>query len=148
VTNDEALVKNLGLQYKVVQGGSETALIQAFRQSEAQKKPLLAYFYEPQWLFDELKLVKIDLPPYKAGCDANPEKVACDYPPYDLDKVVSKKFADSGSPAYELVKKFSWTNEDQNQVAKYIADDKMTPDAAAEIWVKANQAKVDRWLGK
>jgi glycine betaine/proline transport system substrate-binding protein len=47
-----------------------------------------------------------------------------------------------------LVKKFSWTNADQNQVAKYIADDKMTPDAAAEIWVKANQAKVDRWLGK
>jgi glycine betaine/proline transport system substrate-binding protein len=148
VTNDEALVKNLGLQYKVVQGGSETALIQAFRQSEAQKKPLLAYFYEPQWLFDELKLVKIDLPPYKVGCDADPEKVACDYPPYDLDKVVSKKFADAGGPAYELVKKFSWTNEDQNAVAKYIADDKMTPDAAAEKWVKANQAKVDGWLGK
>lgn len=148
VTNDEALVKNLGLEYKVVQGGSETALIQAFRQSEAQKKPLLAYFYEPQWLFDELKLVKIDLPPYKTGCDADPEKVACDYPPYDLDKVVSKKFADAGGPAYELVKKFSWTNEDQNEVAKYIADDKMTPDAAAEKWVKANQAKVDGWLGR
>jgi glycine betaine/proline transport system substrate-binding protein len=148
VTNDEALVKNLGLQYKVVQGGSETALIQAFRQSEAQKKPLLAYFYEPQWLFDELKLVKIDLPPYKVGCDADPEKVACDYPPYDLDKVVSKKFADADGPAYELVKKFSWTNEDQNEVAKYIAEDKMTPDAAAEKWVKANQAKVDGWLGK
>jgi glycine betaine/proline transport system substrate-binding protein len=148
VTNDEALVKNFGLQYKVVQGGSETALIQAFRQSEAQKKPLLAYFYEPQWLFDELKLVKIDLPPYKIGCDADPVKVACDYPPYDLDKVVSKKFADAGGPAYELVKKFSWTNKDQNAVAKYIADDKMTPDAAAEKWVKANQAKVDGWLGK
>jgi glycine betaine/proline transport system substrate-binding protein len=148
VTNDEALVKNLGLQYKVVQGGSETALIQAFRQSEAEKKPLLAYFYEPQWLFDELKLVKIDLPPYKAGCAADPEKVACDYPPYDLDKIVSKKFADSGSPAYELVKNFSWTNADQNEVAKYIADDKMTPDAAAEKWVKANQAKVDAWLRK
>jgi glycine betaine/proline transport system substrate-binding protein len=148
VTNDEALVKNLGLQYKVVQGGSETALIQAFRQSEAEKKPLLAYFYEPQWLFDELKLVKIDLPPYKAGCAADLEKVACDYPPYDLDKIVSKKFADSGSPAYELVKNFSWTNADQNEVAKYIADDKMTPDAAAEKWVKANQAKVDAWLRK
>ena len=69
VTYDEALVKNLKLDYKVVQSGSETSLIQAFRQSEAQKKPLLAYFYEPQWLFDELKLVKIDLPAYKAGCD-------------------------------------------------------------------------------
>ena len=148
VTNDEALVKNLSLNYKVVQSGSETALIQAFRDAEKNKKPLLAYFYEPQWFFNELKLVKIDLPPYKAGCDVDPAKVACDYPPYDLDKVVSKKFADSGSPAYDLVKNFQWTNEDQNAVARMIAVDKLTPDAAAEKWVNENQAKVDTWLGK
>ncbi|MEV0796433.1 ABC transporter substrate-binding protein [Kribbella sp. NPDC050281] len=148
VTNDEALVKNLSLNYKVVQSGSETALIQAFRDAEKNKKPLLAYFYEPQWFFNELKLVKVDLPPYKSGCDVDPAKVACDYPPYDLDKVVSKKFADSGSPAYELVKNFQWTNEDQNAVARMIAVDKMTPDAAAEKWIKDNQSKVDAWLGK
>jgi glycine betaine/proline transport system substrate-binding protein len=148
VTNDEALVKNLSLNYKVVQSGSETALIQAFRDAEKNKKPLLAYFYEPQWFFNELKLVKVNLPEYKAGCDADPAKVACDYPPYDLDKVVSKKFADSGSPAYGLVKNFQWTNEDQNAVARSIAVDKLTPDAAAEKWVKDNQSKVDAWLGK
>ncbi len=148
VTNDEALVKNLKLDYKVVYAGSETALIQAFRDAEKNKKPVIGYFYEPQWFFNELKLVKVDLPAYTAGCDAVPEKIACDYPAYDLDKIVSKKFADSGSPAYELVKKFNWTNDDQNVVAKYIAEDKMTPDAAAEKWVKDNQSKVDAWLGK
>jgi glycine betaine/proline transport system substrate-binding protein len=148
VTNDGALVKNLSLNYKVVQSGSETALIQAFRDAEKNKKPLLAYFYEPQWFFNEMKLVKVDLPAYKAGCDADPAKVACDYPPYDLDKVVSKKFADSGSPAYDLVKNFQWTNEDQNAVARMIAVDKLTPDAAAEKWVNANKPKVDTWLGK
>jgi len=148
VTNDEALVKNLSLNFKVVQSGSETALIQAFRDAEKNKKPLLAYFYEPQWFFNELKLVKVNLPEYKTGCDADPAKIACDYPPYDLDKVVSKKFADSGSPAYDLVKNFQWTNEDQNAIARSIAVDKMTPDAAAEKWVKDNQSKVDAWLGK
>jgi glycine betaine/proline transport system substrate-binding protein len=148
VTNDEALVKNLALNYKVVQSGSETALIQAFRDAEKTKKPLLAYFYEPQWFFNELKLVKINLPAYKTGCDADPAKIACDYPPYDLDKIVSKKFADAGGPAYDLVKNFQWTNEDQNAVARMIAVDKLTPDAAAEKWVKDNQSKVDAWLGK
>jgi glycine betaine/proline transport system substrate-binding protein len=148
VTNDEALVKNLALNYKVVQSGSETALIQAFRDAEKNKKPLLAYFYEPQWFFNEIKLVKVNLPAYKPGCDAVPAKIACDYPPYDLDKIVSKKFADSGSPAYDLVKNFQWTNEDQNAVARSIAVDKLSPDAAAEKWVKENQSKVDAWLGK
>lgn len=148
VTNDEALVKNLKLNYKVVYGGSETALIQAFRQAEQKKTPVIGYFYSPQWLLSEIKLQKVKLPPYKAGCDADAEKVACDYPVYDLDKIASKKFIDAGGPAAELVKNFQWTNEDQNLVAKYIAQDKLAPDAAAEKWVKDNRAKVDAWLKK
>ncbi|NUR06552.1 MAG: glycine/betaine ABC transporter substrate-binding protein, partial [Nocardioidaceae bacterium] len=37
-TNDEALVKNLKLDFKVVYAGSETALLQAFRDAEKNKK--------------------------------------------------------------------------------------------------------------
>lgn len=148
VTNDEALVKNLNLNYKVVYGGSETALIQAFRQAEKNKTPVIGYFYSPQWLFAEMKLVKVKLPKYTAGCDADPEKIACDYPDYDLDKIVSKKFADANGPAYQLVKNFTWTNDDQNEVAKYIAEDKLSPEAAAKKWVDANKDKVQAWLPK
>ncbi|KAB1148270.1 glycine/betaine ABC transporter substrate-binding protein [Streptomyces luteolifulvus] len=146
VTNDEALVKNLKLNFKVVYAGSETALIQAFRKAEKNKEWVIGYFYEPQWFLSEVPLVKVNLPAYKAGCDADAAKVACDYPVYDLDKIVSAKFAKSGSPAYNLVKNFSWTNEDQNVVAKYIAVDKMSPEAAAKKWVDANRAKVDAWI--
>jgi glycine betaine/proline transport system substrate-binding protein len=146
VTNDEALVSNLKLNYKVVYAGSETALIEAFREAEKNHKPMLGYFYEPQWFLSEVDLVKVNLPAYTDGCDANPAKVACDYPVYDLDKVVAKKFADSKSPAVDLVKSFTWTNDDQNLVAKYIAEDQMDPDAAAKKWVDANGDKVDAWL--
>lgn len=146
VTNDEALVKNLKLDFKVVYAGSETALIQAFRKAEKNKEWVIGYFYEPQWFLSEVALKKVVLPAYKEGCDADAEKVACDYPVYDLDKIVSTKFAKSGSPAYDLVKNFNWTNDDQNVVAKYIAVDKMTPEAAAKKWVEANRDKVDAWL--
>ncbi len=147
VTNDEALVKNLKLDYKVVYAGSEAALIQAFRAGEENKKPVIGYFYDPQWFMSEVPLVKIDLPPYKAGCDADPAKVACDYPLYKLDKIVATKFAESKSPAYDLVKAFEWTNDDQNLVAKYIAEDKMDAEDAAKKWVEDNPDKVDAWLG-
>ncbi len=94
----------------------------------------------------QVPLVKVDLPAYTPGCDADPAKVACDYPEYTLDKIVSTKFADFGSPAYGLIKNFSWTNDDQNLVAKYIAEDKMTPQDAAKKWVAANPDKVTAWL--
>lgn len=148
VTNDEALMKNLKLNFKVIYSGSEAALITAFRNAETQKKPVIGYFYEPQWFLSEVPLKHIALPPYTAGCDADPATVACDYPPYILNKIASKKFMDSGSPAASLIKNFTWTNDDQNSVAKSITVDKMTDDEAAKKWVDANQDKVNAWLGK
>jgi glycine betaine/proline transport system substrate-binding protein len=126
VTNDEALVKNLNLDYKVVFSGSEAALIQSFRTAEQNKTPILGYFYEPQWFLSQVPLKKVNLPAWTEGCDANAEKVACDYPTYTLNKVISKKFEDSGSPAAKLAKSFKWTNEDQNSVATDILGG-MTP---------------------
>lgn len=146
VTIDGALVKNLKLNYKVVYTGSEAALITSFRQAEQQQKPAIGYFYAPQWFLSEVPLVNVKLPAYTAGCDADPAKVACDYPDYNLDKIASAKFAGSGSPAYAFIKKFQWTNEDQNVVAKYIAVDKMKPEDAAKKWVDANPDKVKAWL--
>ena len=146
VTNDAALIKNLKLDFTVVYAGSEDKSIAAFRAAEANQTPLIGYFYEPQWLLSEIKLVHIPLPLYRPGCDSDPKTVACDYQPYDLDKIGRKKFVDSGSPAAELVKNFSWTNQDQNSVARDITVNKLSRDAAAKRWLDANSATWEKWL--
>jgi glycine betaine/proline transport system substrate-binding protein len=146
VTNDKNLVRNLGLDYKVVYAGSEAALIKAFRAAEKNKTALIGYFYSPQWLLSEIPLVHIALPAYTPGCDADLETVKCDYQPYDLDKLMNKKFAYSGSPAATLVKNFRWTNEDQNEVARDITEKHLTPDQAAKKWLDANRAVWQKWL--
>ncbi|WP_041840966.1 ABC transporter substrate-binding protein [Actinoplanes friuliensis] len=146
VTNDKALVANLKLNYEVVFSGSEAAIIKAAQQATAQKKPLLFYFYEPQWLFAKEKYARVKLPAYTAGCDADPKKVACDYPDYILDKIASKKFADTNSPAYQLIKNFTWTNDDQNLVSDYITNQGMTAEAAGEKWAKEHEATWKPWI--
>jgi glycine betaine/proline transport system substrate-binding protein len=146
VTNDEALVKNLKLNYKVVYSGSEAAIIKAAQQATAQKKPLLFYFYEPQWLFSKEKYVRVTLPKYTAGCDSDAKKIACDYPDYDLDKIASTKFATADSTAYQLIKNFKWTNDDQNLVSDYITNGGMTDDQAAEKWVNEHESTWKPWV--
>jgi glycine betaine/proline transport system substrate-binding protein len=146
VTNDEALVRNLKLDFKVVFTGSEDALIKAFRTAEADKTPMLGYFYQPQWFLSEVELVHIPLPAYRPGCDVDPKQVACDYQPYDLEKIVRTQFADSGSAAATLVKNFHWTDKDQNSVARDIASSKLSPEAAAKKWVDANPEVWQAWL--
>ena len=45
-----------------------------------------------------------------------------------------------------MAKKFQWTNDDQNAVARSIAVDKMSDEEAAKKWVDANADKVKAWL--
>ena len=146
VTNDEALIENLKLDFEVVYAGSEAALIQSFRQAEKNKEWVIGYFYEPQWFLSEVPLVKVDLPPWEEGCDADPATVACDYPEYILDKIASADFISENGPAAQLVENFTWTNDDQNSVALAIAKDGMAPEDAAQQWIDANPDKVDAWL--
>jgi glycine betaine/proline transport system substrate-binding protein len=145
VTADEPLINNLKLNLKVVYAGGEASQITSVKQAYAQKKPILFYWYTPQWLNAELKLTEVMLPARTPGCDVPVKATKCAYPSYDLRKVISTKFAKSGSPAVNVIKKFSWTANDQNSVAVMIAGKKMKPDDAAKKWIAANPAKVKAW---
>ncbi|GAA1340119.1 ABC transporter substrate-binding protein [Streptomyces sanglieri] len=148
VTNDKALVKNLDLDYQVVFSGSEAAQITQIKQFAKEKKPFLTYWYKPQWLFEQVPMTEVKLPAYEEGCDADPEKVACAYPHTPLRKFLNARFADAGGPAAEFLKNFHWTTGDQNEVALMIADRKLSPEQAAERWVKKNESTWRAWLPK
>ncbi|MFF7308500.1 glycine betaine ABC transporter substrate-binding protein [Streptomyces sp. NPDC008137] len=146
VTNDKALVKNLKLDYQVVFAGSEAAQITQMRQFAKEKKPFLTYWYSPQWLFEKVPMTEVKLPPYKEGCDADLEKVACAYPHTPLQKYLNADFAKNGGKAAAFLKKFKWTTEDQNEVSLMIADKKMTPEEAAKKWVDSHKSTWKKWL--
>jgi glycine betaine/proline transport system substrate-binding protein len=146
VQYDEALIANLHLNFKDVFSGSEAATITAFQQADKNKTPLIGYFYDPQWLQSEIKLVQIHLPAYTPGCDADLKKVACDYPPYVLNKIVRTKFATDGGDAATFIKNFSWGNADQNSVADAITNKNMSPENAAKQWIDANPTKWAAWM--
>ncbi|MFI5754294.1 ABC transporter substrate-binding protein [Streptomyces sp. NPDC051569] len=146
VTNDTALVDSLDLDYQVVFAGSEAAQITQIKQFAKEKKPFLSYWYKPQWLFEKVPMTEVELPAYQEGCDADPKKVACAYPNTPLQKFLNADFERKGGSAATLVKNFSWTTEQQNDVALMIADQGLSPEAAAEKWVKANEPTWRKWL--
>ncbi len=152
VQKDKELIELLGLDFKHVTVGAEPAEVARFTQLIKQHKPVIFYWWTPQYLNAQLNLAEVQLPARFKGCqdDASAggdiKKYKCAYDAYPLNKLFSKKFAQSGSPAVKMLRKFSWSNADQNLVAKWIAGDKVKPDKAAEKWVKANAAKVNAWL--
>jgi glycine betaine/proline transport system substrate-binding protein len=146
VQYDEALIANLGLNFKDVFSGSEAATITAFQQADKNKTPLIGYFYDPQWLLNEIKLVQIKLPAWTEGCDSDLKKVACDYPAYTLNKIVRTEWLNNSGDAATFIKNFKWGNADQNSVADAITNKSMSPEDAAKQWIDANPTVWQPWM--
>jgi len=152
VQKDKELIRALGLDFKHVTAGAEPAQVARWTQLYKQKKPVIFYWYTPQYLNAQYQLAEVKLPKIFKGCkeDAkaggDPKQYACAYSTYPLNKLFSKKFAASGSPAVKVLKKFRWSNADQEYVANLIAGKHMAPDKAAAQWARKNAAKVNAWL--
>jgi glycine betaine/proline transport system substrate-binding protein len=152
VQKDKQLIELLDLNFKHVTVGAEPAEVARFTQAIRQKKPIIFYWWTPQYLNASLDLVEVKLPPRFKGCQddasagGNMKRYRCAYAADPLNKLFSKDFAQDGGKAYTFLRKWKWSNADQNLVAKWIAGDKMKPDKAAEKWAKANAAKVNAWL--
>ncbi len=146
VQYDEALIENLGLDFKVVFSGSEAASITAFQSADKNQTPLIGYFYDPQWLQNEVKLVQVKLPAYTPGCDADLKKVACDYPAYTLNKIVRTAWLAEGGAAQQFIQNFNWTNADQNEVADLITNGGMSGEEAAKVWIDGHTDAWQAWI--
>ena len=156
VQKDAQLIKQLGLNLKFVSVGAEPAQVARWTQAYKQKKPILFYWYTPQYLNKAYPLSEVKLPPRGKNCvDSYSPKLGSDWNIYRcaygqtiIDKVMTSKFAKSGSSAVPVIKRWQWTADDQNFVANLIAGKHMDPAKAAEKWVKANPGKVKAWLGQ
>jgi glycine betaine/proline transport system substrate-binding protein len=154
VQKDQQLIKALGLNFKFVSVGAEPAQVARWSQLYKQKKPVIFYWYTPQYLNTEFQLSEVKLPPRFTGCQddakagGNAAQYKCAYDNTIIEKVFSKKFATSGNPAYAALKNFKLTNQDQEIVAKWIAGDHVKPDTAGQKWIAENATKVKAWFGK
>ncbi|WP_241483181.1 glycine betaine ABC transporter substrate-binding protein [Nocardiopsis halophila] len=146
VTQDQGMINHFGLDLEIEYAGSEEEQIAEVEAAYAEEEPVLFYFYEPQWLQEEMDLVKVEFPEYVDLCEIDSEDIACDYPEYELNKVFAKPFADADSPAYRLLDNWTWTNEDQDEVAKMIADEGMSHDEAAAAWAEEHPDMWKEWI--
>ncbi len=111
VSYDKDIIKNLGLPFQVVVGGSEATLITTIDKSFKDKSPLLFYFYQPQWAQSKYKLDVVKLPDITKQCEVSAAdqgkdgKYACDYPTDKLMKAISADLKSKNANVYNFLKK-------------------------------------------
>ena len=148
VQYDADIIKNLGMDFEVVTAGSEEALLAALDSAYSREEPILFYFWTPHSVHAQYDLTQVELPPYSDECYAKiPEGgVDCAYPSDDLYKNASAQLAEKAPEAYEFLKNFNYTTQDQIQMIAAVELDGKSPEEAARAWVDANQDTWQAWL--
>lgn len=143
---DEAIIKNLGLDFKVVFAGSEDKLIAEVQRAFDNQTPILFYFWTPHPGINKFDLTKVALPPYSDACYAkSKDKIDCDYPADRLMKVFSLDLARSIPKAHALLRAFNYSTSVQVSLMTSV-DNGKTVDEAAHDWVDANPAIWKPWI--
>jgi glycine betaine/proline transport system substrate-binding protein len=148
-TYDQAIADNLGLNFKVVYGGSEQAELTALNTAYQKQAPILMYFWTPHWAQAKYDLTMVKLPPVTQACtDAatnDPSKYACAYPEDDLYKAFNQDLATKAPAAFAFLVAMKWSNDDQNGVALDIHNG-VDPLQAAQKWIDANPTVWQPWV--
>lgn len=149
VSFEEHIINNLGLDFEVVVGGGEAALIAAVDSAFSRQEPLLFYWWTPHVIQAKFDLTRVELPPVTDEClDAqanNPEAVDCDYPEDVLLKIAWPGLEELAPDAYQFILNFNYTNDDQVFMLGEI-DEGMSVEEAAQAWIDENQDVWREWI--
>jgi glycine betaine/proline transport system substrate-binding protein len=149
VTFDQSIANNLGLNLKVIYGGSEAAELAALDSAYQKQAAILMYFWTPHWAQQKYQLTMIKLPAVTPACTtaaaSDASKYACGYPQDDLYKAFNDKLQTKAPAAFAFLSAMSYTNDDQNGIGLDI-NNGMTPAAAAQKWIDANPTVWQPWV--
>ena len=151
VSYDREIIKSLGLDLKVVNTGSERALIQAIDEAYKAKEPFLAYFYTPHWAHRKYDLTEVQLPAYDQQCEEaarerDGEGYDCDYANDVLFKMGWLGLENKAPEAFRFLEKFKYTTEDQQEIAFQVDAQGLSISQAAEQWIDQNPDVWRPWV--
>lgn len=147
VQYDDALIKNLGLNLKVVFAGSEQAELAALDAAYSRQAPFLFYFWTPHSAHAKYELTNVTLPTYTADCEAlGAEARNCDYPEDVLYKATWAGLKAAAPEAYTLLKNMNYTSQDQIGMLAAVDVDEKTAAEAAQAWIDANKDTWSKWM--
>jgi glycine betaine/proline transport system substrate-binding protein len=139
---DQKIINNLELDFTVKFLGSEDAEIAALEDAYTHRKPILFYLWEPHWVFADHDLHIVELPAYDPTCWAVQK---CSYPSDPLFKIVWPGLKDYAPSAYQFLKAFAYTAQDQVLMMNEVHNG-ATVEKAARDWVDTHKAVWEAWI--
>jgi glycine betaine/proline transport system substrate-binding protein len=147
---DQQIADALDLNFQVINTASEEALLAQVSSKYERQEPVLFYFYTPHAVFTRFDLAQVELPACtqeEHAAKAAAGNVDCAYPEDRLIKIFNPQLKEVAPDAYNLLKNFNYTTDDQIEMLGML-DGGMTVEEAAQAWIDAHPDTWQAWLGQ
>ena len=121
----------------------------------ATEKPILFYYWTPEWIHAAYKISSLEEPKRSEGCMSlkldqedwlEASKFKCKHADAEIFVAYSKSLEKRNPKAAKFLSQIQLDPAIVNQWILKIGRDKEDPQDVAEAWVKANKATVDKWI--
>lgn len=156
-TNEICEIKNrdYGLDFHIM-GVEQWAWLATLKAAYAKKKPVIFYYWAPEWLFSQYELVAIREPAYEDTkwhyIQKSPEKsnITCQFKPTNVWVGISKQLEKRVPNAYKMLNNWTMPIDEVSNLIAMVTDlpdnPKMNAPAAAKKWVETHPEIVGKWL--
>ncbi|MFP5021498.1 glycine betaine ABC transporter substrate-binding protein [Pseudonocardia phyllosphaerae] len=127
---------------------SEAAQIAELRRANERHQPILVYLYRPHYIFQEMKLTKLDEPnPPQDDCYTTGTG-ACAMPPYSAWTADGKELGRTLPRFDALLHNFQLPVADVEEMLKRVDVDKDDVETVARDYLAAHPDRVQEWVGQ
>jgi glycine betaine/proline transport system substrate-binding protein len=156
--NNEARLQIYGLDeyYNSFLPGSEAALFTSLAREYERGEGWIGYLWTPSWPFAEYDMTLIEEPEYNDDCweaiqaytegEAELPEEACGFPEVTVNIVVNPEFEEVAPHLVEFLSNYQSNMELTNAALLYIAEEDVSPDEAAEWWLREYEDIWTEWL--
>ena len=134
------IIADNNLPLTAVPSGSEGAMIAELRAAAAARTPLVMMFWAPHFILAEAEVGWIEMPP----CVEDTNEHCIKAP--DVDKVVWSGFAEKWPAAFEILKAFQVSTEDQQNMMLDLNSQSGTLHSVTTALVAENEAVWKPWV--
>jgi glycine betaine/proline transport system substrate-binding protein len=148
-------IRDYGLNFTPL-GVEQWAWLATLKDAYKKKKPVIFYYWEPEWLFTQYDLVMIKEPPYDPAkwkyVEKHPEesKITCGMQPSNVYVGYGMKLKDRLPKVYQFYKNWHIPIGEVNNLITMVTDfpghPKMSPSEAAKKWADEHPDIVNSWL--
>lgn len=152
--HDQERVDALGMDFKIVNAGSASALWAELAAAKKRGEPIVLFNWTPNFIEAVHPGSFVEFPAHEPGCDKDPSvgpnpdaTYDCGNPPNGyLKKAAWEGMAEKWPAAYEVLTRISFTNPQIAEMAKLVDVDEYEPEEAATVWLEANEDVWKSWI--